>query len=300
MGLSNTCLGLQKCLEECLSADDITETINAFFKDLIIRSLNLADIKDKIVDLLFSSKVLDLEAWTTLLKEKILNNKAVKTSNKVVQIAIEDAKKLYDDPTLPFISLFLLSTSNLKIFIEAFKYANLLKNSIYTVNGIKETVEAIKDSKSVITGILGGIGIALQTNEVLKQAVDPNQIKREDLVKLTSYYIYFITILPVNIISEFNELEEKYENATKILNTSFDIKFRDKFVENNFFTKFKDDETININDFFNENYEYLKNDKSIRINMVQAYIRTLNPYDVILKPIIKTAMDYANSKSNSK
>ena len=45
----------------------------------------------------------------------------------VVKMALSQAKEEYDDPTLPFISLYLLSNSNLDIFIEAFKYVNLVK-----------------------------------------------------------------------------------------------------------------------------------------------------------------------------
>ena len=40
-----------------------------------------------------------------------------------------------------------------------------------------------------------------------------------------------------------------------------------------------------MKDFFAENYETLKNDRGIRIMMVQSYIKTLNPLDELLKPI---------------
>ncbi len=284
MGVDVFCDSLQACLDSTLSAEDITKNINKFFMNLLIRTLNLDEIKEKVVKLLFSSKALDLDEWEKLLKENILDNEAVQTSNKVVKTALDDAKAQYGDSTLPFISLYLLSNSNLDTFIEAFKYINLAKNGVDTVKDVKDMVETIQNSSSIISGIVTGIKTAVKANEVIKQAFDPNQIKKEDLKKLTSYYLNFITVLPVNIIDEFGEFGPVYENITRIMNTAFDKQFRDEFVENTLFSNYKDSEIINVKDFFTDNYEALKNDRKIRINMVQAYIKTLNPLDELLKP----------------
>ena len=84
-------------------------------------------------------------------------------------------------------------------------------------------------------------------------------------------------------------------NITKILNTSFDKNFRDDFVENILFVKYNNGETINVKDFFTDNYSLLKDDRGIRIRMVQSYIKTLNPLDSILKPInqhLQSAQNY--------
>ena len=285
MGLEYFCAGFQACLDSSLSADDITKNLNRFFMNLIIRGLKLEEIKDKVVQLLFSNKALDLDAWENLLKENILNNEAVQTSNKVVKMALYDAKDNYGDSTLPFFSLYLLSNSNLDIFVEAFKYINLAKNGVDTVKDVKNMVETIQNSKSILTGIVAGIQTAVKGAEVVKQAFDPNQIKREDLKNLTSYYLNFITLLPVSIIDEFGEFGPVYSNITKILNTAFDKNFRDEFVENIIFTKYQESKLINVKDFFTDNYEILKNDRAIRIRMVQSYIKTLNPLDAILKPM---------------
>ena len=285
MGLEYFCAGFQACLDSSLSADDITKNLNRFFMNLIIRGLKLEEIKDKVVQLLFSNKALDLDAWENLLKENILNNEAIQTSNKVVKMALYDAKDNYGDSTLPFFSLYLLSNSNLDIFVEAFKYINLAKNGVDTVKDVKNMVETIQNSKSILTGIVAGIQTAVKGAEVVKQAFDPNQIKREDLKNLTSYYLNFITLLPVSIIDEFGEFGPVYSNITKILNTAFDKNFRDEFVENIIFTKYQESKLINVKDFFTDNYEILKNDRAIRIRMVQSYIKTLNPLDAILKPM---------------
>jgi len=252
---------------------------------LLIRALNIDEIKERVVKLLFSGKALDLDEWEKLLKETILDNEAVQTSNKVVKIALADAKDQYDDSTLPFFSLYLLSNSNLNTFIEAFKYINLAKNGVDTVGEVKDMVETIQNSNSILTGIVAGIKTAVKGAQVVKQAFDPNQIKKVDLKNLTSYYLNFITLLPVSIIDEFGEFGPVYSNITKILNSSFNKTFRDEFVENYIFTKYQEGETINVKDFFTDNYEILKDDRAIRIRMVQSYIKTLNPLDSILKPI---------------
>jgi uncharacterized protein (UPF0297 family) len=299
MGVDVFCDSLQACLDSTLSAEDITKNINKFFMNLLIRTLNLDEIKEKVVKLLFSSKALDLDEWEKLLKENILDNEAVQTSNKVVKTALDDAKAQYGDSTLPFISLYLLSNSNLDTFIDAFKYINLAKNGVDTVKDVKDMVETIQNSSSIFSGIVTGIKTAVKANQVIKQAFDPNQIKKEDLKRLTSYYLNFITVLPVNIIDEFGEFGPVYENITRILITAFDKQFRDEFVENTLFSNYKDSEIINVKDFFTDNYEALKNDRKIRINMVQAYIKTLNPLDELLKPRTITIKPFsAESEAN--
>ena len=301
MGVDVFCDSLQACLDSTLSAEDITKNINKFFMNLLIRTLNLDEIKEKVVKLLFSSKALDLDEWEKLLKENIIDNEAVQTSNKVVKIALDDAKAQYGDSTLPFISLYLLSNSNLDTFIDAFKYINLAKNGVDTVKDVKDMVETIQNSSSIFSGIVTGIKTAVKANQVIKQAFDPNQIKKEDLKRLTSYYLNFITVLPVNIIDEFGEFGPVYENITRILNTAFDKQFRDEFVENTLFSNYKDSEIINVKDFFTDNYEALKNDRKIRINMVQAYIKTLNPLDELLKPRTITIKPFSvESEANPK
>ena len=112
-----------------------------------------------------------------------------------------------------------------------------------------------------------------------------------------------ITALPVNIIDEFGEFGPVYENITRILNTAFDKQFRDNFVENTIFSNYKERETINFKDFFTDNYEALKNDRKIRINMVQTYIRNLNPLDELLKPrtiVIKPFSSNIEPESDAK
>ena len=301
MGVDVFCDSLQACLDSTLSAEDITKNINKFFMNLLIRTLNLDEIKEKVVKLLYSSKALDLDEWEKLLKENIIDNEAVQTSNKVVKTALDDAKAQYGDSTLPFISLYLLSNSNLDTFIDAFKYINLAKNGVDTVKDVKDMVETIQNSSSIFSGIVTGIKTAVKANQVIKQAFDPNQIKKEDLKRLTSYYLNFITVLPVNIIDEFGEFGPVYENITRILNTAFDKQFRDEFVENTLFSNYKDSEIINVKDFFTDNYEALKNDRKIRINMVQAYIKTLNPLDELLKPRTITIKPFSvESEANPK
>ena len=296
MGLEYFCSGMNSCLETQLSADEITKNINKFFMKLLIRGLKLDEIKEKVIQLVFSNKVLDLEAWEKLLKETILDSEAVKTSNKVVKMALSQAKEEYNDPTLPFISLYLLSNSNLDIFVEAFKYVNLVKNGVDTVKDVKDMVETVKKSENkILTGIIAGIQTVVKGAQVVQQTMDPNQIKKEDLKSLMSYYINFITFLPVDIIDEFGEFGPVVSNITKILNTSFDKNFRDDFVENILFVKYNDGETINVKDFFTDNYSLLKDDRGIRIRMVQSYIKTLNPLDSILKPInqhLQSAQNY--------
>lgn len=274
MGVGALCDRVGVCNELLLNLDDIVENLDKFFLKLVVRSLKLDDIKEKIKSLLFSTKVLDIEAWKSLLNEEILNSEAIKTSKKVVEVALEDAKEKYKDQTLPFITLFFLADSDLSTFIDAFKYINLAQNAGETINDVKEVIDTVK-SGGILSGIKAGIGLIKKGSEVVKQAFDPNFIKKEDLKTLCSYYINFITLLPVNIIDEMGEFGPVYSNVTKILNGAFDVDIQKKFVEDKIFFKYMNSDKIDVKEFFTDNYETLKKDNLIRRGLVETFIKDL-------------------------
>ena len=274
MGVGALCDRVGVCNELLLNLDDIVENLDKFFLKLVIRALKLSDIKEKIKSLLFSTKVLDIEAWKALLNEEILNSEAIKTSKKVVEVALEDAKEKYKDQTLPFIILFFLADSDLSTFIDAFKYINLAQNAGETINDVKEVIDTVK-SGGILSGIKAGIGLIKKGSEVVKQAFDPNFIKKEDLKTLCSYYINFITLLPVNIIDEMGEFGPVYSNVTKILNGAFDVDIQKKFVEDKIFFKYMNSDKIDVKEFFTDNYETLKKDNLIRRGLVETFIKDL-------------------------
>ena len=274
MGVGALCDRVGVCNELLLNLDDIVENLDKFFLKLVIRALKLSDIKEKVKSLLFSTKVLDIEAWKSLLNEEILNSEAIKTSKKVVEVALEDAKEKYKDQTLPFIILFFLADSDLSTFIDAFKYINLAQNAGETINDVKEVIDTVK-SGGILSGIKAGIGLIKKGSEVVKQAFDPNFIKKEDLKTLCSYYINFITLLPVNIIDEMGEFGPVYSNVTKILNGAFDVDIQKKFVEDKIFFKYMNSDKIDVKEFFTDNYETLKKDNLIRRELVETFIKDL-------------------------
>ena len=274
MGVGALCDRVGVCNELLLNLDDIVENLDKFFLKLVIRALKLSDIKEKVKSLLFSTKVLDIEAWKSLLNEEILNSEAIKTSKKVVEVALEDAKEKYKDQTLPFIILFFLADSDLSTFIDAFKYINLAQNAGETINDVKEVIDTVK-SGGILSGLKAGIGLIKKGSEVVKQAFDPNFIKKEDLKTLCSYYINFITLLPVNIIDEMGEFGPVYSNVTKILNGAFDVDIQKKFVEDKIFFKYMNSDKIDVKEFFTDNYETLKKDNLIRRGLVETFIKDL-------------------------
>ena len=274
MGVGALCDRVGVCNELLLNLDDIVENLDKFFLKLVIRALKLSDIKEKVKSLLFSTKVLDIEAWKSLLNEEILNSEAIKTSKKVVEVALEDAKEKYKDQTLPFITLFFLADSDLSTFIDAFKYINLAQNAGETINDVKEVIDTVK-SGGILSGLKAGIGLIKKGSEVVKQAFDPNFIKKEDLKTLCSYYINFITLLPVNIIDEMGEFGPVYSNVTKILNGAFDVDIQKKFVEDKIFFKYMNSDKIDVKEFFTDNYETLKKDNLIRRGLVETFIKDL-------------------------
>ena len=102
-------------------------------------------------------------------------------------------------------------------------------------------------------------------------------IKKDDLKKMSNYYINFITLLPVDIIDKVGEGGQIQHYITNVLNKAFDSKYQNQFVEEKLFSKYNNQDTINIKEFFDDNYNTMKDDQKIRIGLVKNFIRGMAP-----------------------
>ncbi len=102
-------------------------------------------------------------------------------------------------------------------------------------------------------------------------------IKKDDLKKMSNYYINFITLLPVDIIDKMGEGGQIQHYITNVLNKAFDAKYQNQFVEEKLFSKYNNQDTINIKEFFDDNYNTMKDDQGIRIGLVKNFIRGMAP-----------------------
>ena len=262
--------------EDMIPTEKITATIDKFFKDLAIRKMGVDDLKTKLKSRIFSTKVVDIEGWKGFLNEEIVNSEFGQTSKMVVNSAMDDAKNNYNDQTLPFTTLLFLSDSKIDTFTDAFKTINLAQHAGDAASDVKNVVDTVKN-QGIFSGIKEGINAFKKTTEVAKQTVNPNMIKKDDLKKMSNYYINFITLLPVDIIDKCGEGGQIQHYITNVLNKAFDTKYQNQFVEEKLFAKYNNDENINIQEFFKDNYETMKDDKGIRVGLVKNFIRGMAP-----------------------
>ena len=262
--------------EDMIPAEKITATIDKFFKEMAIRKIGIEDIKGKLKSRIFSSKVVDIEGWKEFLNEELINSEFANTSKMVANSAMEDAKNNYNDQTLPFTTLLFLSDSKIDTFTDAFKTINLAQNAGEAANDVKNVVDTVKN-QGIFSGIKEGINALKKTGDVAKQTFNPNMIKKDDLKKMSNYYINFITLLPVDIIDKCGEGGQIQHYITNILNKAFDPKYQNQFVNEKLFAKYYNDDNINIKDFFKDNYYIMKDDKVIRIGLVKNFIRVMAP-----------------------
>ena len=262
-----------------LNADQIVENINKFFQGMLIRQIGVDEIKEKIRTRVASGQVADIEGWKTFINDEIYNSEYGKTSRELVGEAMQDAKANYNDQTLPLLSLLFLTNSDKDTFLSAFKAVNLAKRGQTAGNDIRNVVNAGKQG-GILAGIASGLGAIRNVQGAVHQAANPSIIRREDLRNLMSYYVNFLTLLPVNILAKHNEGIPMKGYFTKVLNNAFNKNVQNNYVEQTLFANYNNQEEINVDQFFGDHYLNLKNDNGLRKGLVTNYISGLSPTDI--------------------
>ena len=263
-----------------LNADQIVESINKLFQGMLIRQFGIDQIKEKISARVASGQVADIEGWKQFLTDEIYNSEYGQTSRELVGEAMNDAKVNYNDQTLPLLSLLFLSDSNKDNFLTAFKAVNLARRGQSAGNEIKNVVNAGMQG-GIFAGIAQGFGAIQNVTGAIHQAANPKMIRIEDLRNLMSYYINFLTLLPVNLLAKHNEGISMKGYFVKILNDSFNKNVQNRFVNDTLFANYNNQAEIDVDQFFGEHYLTLKNDNGLRKGLVSNYINNLTPADVL-------------------
>ena len=262
-----------------LNPDQIVENINKFFQGMLIRQIGVDQITEKVRSRVASGQVADIEGWKTFINDEIYNSEYGKTSRELVGEAMQDAKANYNDQTLPLLSLLFLTNSDKDTFLSAFKAVNLAKRGQTAGNDIRNVVNAGKQG-GILAGIASGLGAIRNVQGAVHQAANPSMIRREDLRNLMSYYVNFLTLLPVNILAKHNEGIPMKGYFTKVLNNAFNKNVQNNYVEQTLFANYNNQEEINVDQFFGDHYLNLKNDNGLRKGLVTNYISGLSPTDI--------------------
>ena len=116
---------------------------------------------------------------------------------------------------------------------------------------------------------------------VYNQAVNPNMIRINDLKNLVCYHINFLTLLPVNLLAQYKEGSPMKNYFVTVLNNAFNKKVQSNFVNSKLFMGYEGRQEIDVNEFFNRNYNTLKNDNQLRKDLVTSYISSLSATDIV-------------------
>jgi len=263
-----------------LNADQIVENINKFFQGMLIRQIGVDQITEKVRSRVASGQVADIEGWKTFINDEIYNSEYGKTSRELVGEAMQDAKANYNDQTLPLLALLFLTNSDKDNFLSAFKAVNLAKRGQSAGNDIRNVVNAGRQG-GILAGIASGLGAIKNVQGAVHQAANPSLVRREDLKNLMSYYVNFLTLLPVNILAKHNEGIPMRGYFTKVLNNAFNKNVQNNYVEQTLFNNYNNQEEINVEQFFGDHYLTLKNDNELRKGLVTNYINGLSPTDIV-------------------
>jgi hypothetical protein len=263
-----------------LNSDEIIENINRLFQGMLIRQFGIDQITEKVKSRVRGGQIGDIEGWKTFLNDEIYNSQYGQTSRALVNEAMQDAQANYGDQTLPLLSLLFLANSDKENFVSAFKAVNLAKRTKDTGSDIMNVVNTGMTG-GLLAGIAQGIGVIKNVTGTVQQAINPSLIRKDDLKRLTSYHVNFLTLLPVNILANYNEGLPMKRYFIQVLNNSFNKNVQNNFVESTLFSKYNEQEEINVDQFFGENYSVLKNDNELRKGLVNNYINNLSPAEVI-------------------
>ena len=263
-----------------LNPDEIIENINRLFQGMLIRQFGIDQITEKVKSRVRGGQIADIEGWKTFLNDEIYNSQYGQTSRALVSEAMQDAQTNYGDQTLPLLSLLFLANSDKENFVSAFKAVNLAKRTKDTGSDIMSAVNAGMTG-GLFAGIAQGIGVIKNVTGTVQQAINPSIIRKDDLKRLTSYHVNFLTLLPVNLLANYNEGLPMKRYFIQVLNNSFNKNVQNNFVESTLFSKYNEQEEINVDQFFGENYSVLKNDNELRKGLVTNYINNLSPAEVI-------------------
>ncbi len=90
--------------------------------------------------------------------------------------------------------------------------------------------------------------------------------EKKDLEEVISFYVEMISSMGIDIISQISDNKEFFENE---LNIKFSDENRERFIQNEIFNKYLNEDRINIQNFLTEKLKILDNDCQIRLILTQ-------------------------------
>ena len=167
----------------------------------------------------------------------LVNPKFIEQSKKFFNFCLEESRKNYDkNEGYFFISILFFCKSKIEDFIKNFILC--CKNQA----GLKE--------------------------EIFNEN-DKNFIKNEKLKKILIFYLNLITNFCVDFVKEIDENPELFSQE---FNNIFNVNVIEKYFNENVFENYSNEENVEIEKFFNEKLNLLKDDDFIRTKIFNYFV----------------------------
>lgn len=270
-----------------LDPELILSNINRLFTGMLIRGSDIGQIKEKIRQRIQNNQVANIEGWKNFVNEEIYNSEFSQTTRALVSAAMQDAQANYNDATLPLLCLLFLSSSEQNTFLNAFKAINLIRRAKEVGSNVQNVYNMMPNNYSNFSAqglynFASGVNNAFHNvGGAFNQASNPSMIRINDLKNLMNYYINFLTLLPVNLLAQYKEGGPMQGYVITVLNNAFNKGVQSNFVNNKLFMGYEGQNEVNVDQFFNQHYNKLRNDNQLRKDFVTSYVQSLSPKDII-------------------
>ena len=274
-------------LHSKLDPELILSNINRLFTGMLIRGSDIGQIKEKIRQRIQNNQVANIEGWKNFVNEEIYNSEFSQTTRALVSAAMQDAQANYNDATLPLLCLLFLSSSEQNTFLNGFKAINLIRRAKEVGSNVQNVYNMMPNNYSNFSAqglynFASGVNNAFHNvGGAFNQASNPSMIRINDLKNLMNYYINFLTLLPVNLLAQYKEGGPMQGYVITVLNNAFNKGVQSNFVNNKLFMGYEGQNEVNVDQFFNQHYNTLRNDNQLRKDFVTSYVQSLSPKDII-------------------
>ena len=213
------------------------DLIRNFYSGFIIRTKEINDVYEFTKIKKSNTTKINKKKWEIFVDNLLVNPKFIEQSKKYFNFCLEESRKNYDkNEGYFFISILFFCNSKIEDFIKNFILC--CKNQA----GFKEEI--------------------FNENE-------KNFIKNEKLKNILFFYLNLITNFCVDFVKEIDENPELFSEE---FNNVFNADAIEKFFIENVFENYLNVENVEIEKFFNEKLNLLKNDDFIRTKIFNDYV----------------------------
>jgi hypothetical protein len=223
----------------CVRNESFDNIIRNFYDGLIIKNKDINDVFELIKIKKSNTSKINKKKWEIFQDNLLVNPKLLEQSKKFFNFCLEESRNNYDkNEGYFFVSILFFCQSNFEDFIKNFILC------CHSQAGLKSDLYYDENEKK-------------------------NLMKNNKLKLILLFYLNLITNYCLNFVKDLDDNPDLfYEEFSKI----FSKEVVEKFFDENIFEKISEVENIDIENFFKEKLNLLKNDNLIRSTIYNDYI----------------------------